>query len=521
MAKAGRTGKTTKLMSHKVDFNYQLTDERLRRISLLLCLLVALIVPIGCGLLSFGILPSGVPGEWEWQKPRTSATASEWLWAGMTISFYLIVQRILFWIASKKRGELFAIVLLFPIAAMVQVGLQKAAPDTYGLAKWPLCTYFEGSSGYFTVAVKEAEDLPKFLTEYPEWIKKQDCLHIGTHPPGLIVEARLWLDFWQSRPELSKKYLSLLPIEFRDAVRNAAPGKSLPVHEQAALISIPMSHWLLCAATVWPLYLLCKRLGYDSRIAFSTASLWPILPSVVMFQPASDITFGFFAASAIALSISAIETIQKRHFIENCLSGLIMSFGMFLSLVFLPIGLIVAILTLLQKNFILKIRFVRILCTGAGFLLGSLIWAVGTSANPFSIWYVNQQNHGRFYLEYPRSYGKWLVADLAELAFGIGLPLFILAVMSLIYCIINKNKIEIKKIQPMLITLIILAGLALSGKSLSEVSRLWIAFFPLILSGIGILFQKINYSYFNTWILFWTMIQVIWLEQIIQVVYAI
>ena len=73
----------------------------------------------------------------------------------------------------------------------------------------------------------------------------------------------------------------------------------------------------------------------------------------------------------------------------------------------------------------------------------------------------------------------------------------------------------------MLITLIILAGLALSGKSLSEVSRLWIAFFPLILSGIGILFQKINYSYFITWILFWTMIQVIWLEQIIQVVYAI
>ena len=52
----------------------------------------------------------------------------------------------------------------------------------------------------------------------------------------------------------------------------------------------------------------------------------------------------------------------------------------------------------------------QIVATGAGFLLPTLaFWAV-TRANPFAIWWWNQRNHARFYVEYPRTYRAWVVA---------------------------------------------------------------------------------------------------------------
>ena len=48
--------------------------------------------------------------------------------------------------------------------------------------------YFHGSTGYFQIARDQAVRDPwAFLARYPEWIRGQDSLHIGTHPPGLIV----------------------------------------------------------------------------------------------------------------------------------------------------------------------------------------------------------------------------------------------------------------------------------------------------------------------------------------------
>lgn len=491
------------------------------RMEFSLLIAVCLTVIIGCSVLSSGLIPAGVPGEWVWQKPKTTATAREWLWAIAVIAGYLGAHRLLLSMLMMKNGLPIAILLLFPVAGLVQAGLQRSAPDSYGLAKWPLCTYFEGSSGYFTIAVKEVASLKQFLGDYPTWIKSQDCLHIGTHPPGLIVEARLWLDFWASRPNSAKIFLVNLPAEFRDALRNAVPGKSLPINHQAALVSIAMTHWLLCAAVVWPLYFLVRRLDFQPEVAFSVASIWPVVPSSIMFQPASDISFGVLATSAIALSLGGNRQRYYTSFISSICSGLILALGMFLSLVFLPVGLIIAILLLSDNKYAIQKRLERILATGLGFLSGIMAWAVITKSNPVSIWLANTRNHGRFYVEYPRSYYKWLVADAGEVTFGIGLPASLLIALAIIIYFKKRSEMSPAKIKPMFVTILTLLFLALSGKSLSEVSRLWLPFFPILLSGIALVFEQSNSKLINSWVIFWMMIQIVWLQQLIQVVYAV
>ena len=147
-------------------------------------------------------IPRGVPGEWTWTEPIHGLSAKECSFAAITLVAYLTYLLISLKLLKQSRLVVPVVVSLLPAAALVQVGLQLSAPYGYGLAKWTICSYVPACSGYFTVAKAEAGDLGGFLARYPQWIKSQDALHIGTHPPGLIVEAAGWLAFWQSRPAL-------------------------------------------------------------------------------------------------------------------------------------------------------------------------------------------------------------------------------------------------------------------------------------------------------------------------------
>ena len=69
------------------------------------------------------------------------------------------------------------------------------------LAKWASVNYLAGSAGYFKLARQQAARDPwKFLAEYPVWIRGQDSLHIGTHPPGLIAAQCLLLRVMERNP---------------------------------------------------------------------------------------------------------------------------------------------------------------------------------------------------------------------------------------------------------------------------------------------------------------------------------
>ena len=104
-----------------------------------------------------------------------------------------------------------------------------------------------------------------------------------------------------------------------------------------------------------------------------------------------------------------------RRFVA-LVAGLVLAVGMQFTLAFLPVGLVVAIVLLVDGGSSRRDRVIAVLTTGLGFLgLTLAVWAV-TRANPFVVWWWNQLNHARFYVEYRRSYRAWVVANPIELA---------------------------------------------------------------------------------------------------------
>ncbi len=153
-------------------------------------LVVALI-----GAVRAGALPLGVRGEWEWLRVPYPASALDLMLAGVAVAAYAAGAA---WGMKCLRGapsrvrEGCAVVGLLAGAIALQLLVPSGAPVGYGLAKWAIVLNEKGSTGYFQVAKHEAGDLPRFLAAYPDWVRRGDALHLGTHPPGLIaVEAVL------------------------------------------------------------------------------------------------------------------------------------------------------------------------------------------------------------------------------------------------------------------------------------------------------------------------------------------
>lgn len=481
-------------------------------------LVIALMSAIGNGL-----IPTGVPGEWTWNAPASRMTMLQWIPAILTMLGLLAFA----WIGENPSGRPFvhrlAVAGLFPVAALAQIGWHQAAPSGYGLAKWPIATCNSGSSGYYSLARDDIDDLGRFIREYPAWIREQDVLHTGTHPPGLFVEARLVLDFWNARPDFARVFMARVPWELRESVRMAKPGGISPV-EQASVVTLALSRWIAAAVTVWPVYFLMRRLGRSAKYSFRAALLWCVVPSAVLFLPASDLLFPFLAASAVTLAVWPSEPVGWRHqWIEPFLCGLVLALGMFFSLVFLAVGFIVAVVVLTgsgPRGWIGKI--IRIGLIGAGFLAGTAIWAVAGKTDPLAIWLANQAKHAGFYAAYPRSYVPWLFADFVETAVGIGLPVF--AAIMTNFGIAAWRKSGWPELRIALTTAAVLVLLAVSGRSLSEVGRLWLPFFPMLLTaavGIDDSNEKSGSPWTFRWLLVWCGVEIVWLQTLVQCVYPV
>ncbi len=473
--------------------------------------------------LSSGLLPTGVPGEWTWNAPAAGMTLLQWIPGILTILGLLAFAFFGEHAANRPVLHRMSVVSLFPIAAVAQIGWHMAAPSGYGLAKWPIATYNAGSSGYFSLARDDIDDLGRFLREYPAWIREQDVLHTGTHPPGLFVEARLVLDFWTARPETARDFMARMPRELGESARLAKPGGISPV-EQASVVTLALFRWLACSLTVWPLFFLMRRLGRSAKSGFRAALLWCVVPSAVLFQPASDLLFPVMASSAVALALRPPNAAGRRHaWLDPFLCGLLLALGMFFSLVFLAVGFIVALVVLIASGpggWIGKIT--RIGVIGGGFLAGTAFWTMAGSTDPLAIWLANQAKHAGFYAAYPRSYLPWLIADFAETAVGLGLPVFAAVVSAFFRTAVRREDWQALRVAlPTAATLLILA---VSGRSLSEVGRLWLPFFPMLLTAAVGSDEPAENSlspWANRWLLIWCGVEILWLQTLVQCVYPV
>jgi hypothetical protein len=458
----------------------------MRRIALIVVAAEAALFAAFAIALRSGRLPLGVPGEWEWQRVRLGPTALAFLMGLGGIAIYSIFAAMGFRSLASRAGgrrEAAWLIGLAFASVVVQGVVQEGAPVGYGLEKWILGLHADGSSGYYTVAKEQMTQPRRFLAEYPKWIEKQDSLHIGTHPPGLFLVSRMMLDLMEANPGAARWVVDVSPPSASSTARLFRESLSLSREHAAALILTGALTLLACALTVVPLYWLA-RTTLPAPAAWASAAFWPLVPSALLFQPTADTAFPLLSTSALALACWAGRVESTRGMLLCAGSGLVMAAGMTFTLAFLPVGLVVAIVMLANPDRAWGRKAGLILATGGGFLAGTLAWWAATSANPFAIWWTNQKNHARFYVEYPRSYLAWLVENPIELAVALGLPATIWAAIGL------ASPRRCPRVA--WATLLVLVILTISGKNLSEVARLWLPLMPPLLVAAGSGFAKLG-----------------------------
>ena len=436
------------------------------------------------------LLPLGIRGEWLWGRMNPTVRIPwDWLalaglgavaYAGFVgLGLRALAARATRWAEARWLAALMA------AAIAVQFVIPIGAPDEYDLTKWAYVNYLSSSTGYFKIARDQAAQHPwEFLAGYPDWIRRQDSLHIGTHPPGLIVAQCILLRAMDQNPALADLLLDHMPPSLSIGFRQLEGIEGRPVRrsERASLYATALLTLLACAGTVVPLYLLA-RAGLPAPAAWGAAALWPLAPAANLFQPVADTTYPFLSTSAWALAAWAARSQQgldwprPRGLFLAAMSGVVMAFGMVFTLAFLPVGLITALIIILNRSISLRMRAVLILATGAGYLAFVLGGWLVTGADPFIVWKWNLHHHARFYDEYPRTYSRWLWANPIELAIAIGLP-------TVVWCAAG---LFAPRSLPLSVwaTLLVLTLVNLTGRNMGEVARLWMLFTPPLLIAAG------------------------------------
>lgn len=446
----------------------------------------------------FTRLPLGITGEWTWQ--RLPFVAVEMLPAlivsAIAFCIYLLVALIaLSRIKYCSRWELSIWLFALTSSGIIwSLLLQDSPPAEYRLSKAPFILYYEGSSGYFTEANEEISDVRQYLVNYEVKMKQGDVLHEGTHPPGLPLFYLALIELCNQAPGLQTLLLNTQPSSFQEAMQTIAEITTLSRHPlsqsgAAVLWLATILTLVMSSLTVIPLFLLSKE--FTSReISWQVATLWPLVPAALIFQPKSDALYSMISILFLYLWIVAWRHNSRLLYI---LAGFILWTGLLLSLAFLPVALC-AVLYCIFETWRLRSdkthqysAIKHFLSAGFFGLLGLTIPTALMSRffelNLLNVWILNFQNHAGFYLQYPRTYWKWLLINPIEISLALGLPISWLVFKSLL----NRKRFRnIRQTAPclscfnnLLFSCVLVLGLLwLSGKNMGEVARLWLIFLP-------------------------------------------
>jgi hypothetical protein len=432
----------------------------------------------------------GIPGEWEWLRVQASPPIDGLVLATVAVVGYAGFVAVGSWALALKKTrwtEALWLAGLILAATTVQAAMPLGAAPGYDLTKWAAVNYLPGSAGYFKVAREQAvQDSQRFLREYPEWVRGQDSLHIGTHPPGLILAQCLLLTAMDRYPALADALVHGMPRTVDAGFRAFSGNDPHPLSrgDKAALYATSLLTLLACAWTVVPLYLLA-RAALSAPAAWTAAALWPLAPAANLFQPVADTAYPLLSTSALALAVWAARAHDGRDRAQwpgvaaAVAAGFVMMVGCVFSLAFLAVGLIVAAIVGSTWRLSGRLRAVVIAAIGVGFLAPLLVGWAATGADPFTIAAWNLRNHARFYVEYPRTYRWWLIVNPIEFLIALGLP-------SAAWCGVGFSRVRSVPSSAW-VTLLVLVLLDLVGRNLGEVARLWILFMPplLVAAGVG------------------------------------
>ncbi|MCA9015038.1 MAG: hypothetical protein KDA77_06865, partial [Planctomycetaceae bacterium] len=298
----------------------------------------------------------------------------------------------------------------------------------------------------------------------------------------------------ESAPGLQSLLLQTQPASFQEATEVIATFTAREEHpltrrDSAVLWLATLITLVLSSLTVIPLYLLSRE--FTSReVSWQIAAFWPLIPAALIFQPKSDALY-----SAIAILFLLLWIVAWRRNSKSCylLAGFLLWSGFCLTLAFLPVALCAVIFSVLEtwqlrNQTSLSVpawkRFLTAATWGiVGFVIPTTLLGIIYDINLLQVWRLNLQNHAGFYLQYPRTYWKWLLVNPIEISLAVGLPVAWLAGKSLCSRKPSGTSQESGLYYTSLLNLsyscvIVLGLLWLSGKNMGEAARLWLIFLP-------------------------------------------
>ena len=469
-------------------------------------LLITLLACVGVtwGLLWGTTLPLGVPGEWTW--PRTPDGPDVFFGLVIALVIGAVYVAIAVWgsrrIQSASRVQRSGWLALLVASGFVWLWtVQESASAPTNLEKVPYTIFYPRSSGYFSQAKFDVTTADEFLANYEALLAKQDYLHIGTHPPGLTLGYVGLLRLSHASPGLTEAVLATVPASATDSlatIRALAAGRGRPLSraDEAALWLASLLTMAAAAVTCLGIYLLVLRFA-SPVTAWTLAALWPLVPAIAVFHPKSDVLFPLFAVGATVCWTRACD---RRSCLLAIAAGLTLWLSLMLSLAFVTIAALLVAMTLwewfapqlLSQSYdetpppgTMSQRLMLLTAGALGMLIPSLVMFWQFDINLLNVWRWNLSNHALFYDHNVRTWWKWLLVNPMELAFGVGLPVFMMATLSLRRLQVNRELTSTRA--SLHVAFVAVWGLLwLSGKNMGEAARLWVLLMPWVVTSMAV-----------------------------------
>lgn len=424
------------------------------------------------------LLRGPAPETSEWYWPYLLRPLERW-WAPLSAALLMLLTAV-FWLhpSREKRGHTaVAILLLILTSILLQVGLIYA----HKTAVFPELidrTLSNLASGFFEAAA-EIEDIHALLAHYPETMPTFASDHARTHPPGLILANWLTIQLFQRLPTLSQ---AIAPAVW------AARCIDLWLLERPAAVAAALAVWatlplLAAALTVWPAYLLGKRLLPLPAAKLGTG-LTAALPSLLLFAPKSVQLYAPLTLFLLWAFHIALERWSGRWFV---IAGLLYGVATFLSLGNFSLALLLlvyALLAIWQQHAWQQVGWRRIVAGGllfgaAGLSLWLVYWLIWGAA-PWRIWQTGLAQHYTL-VTLHRRYEWWLLWNLVDVLVYAGLPVLVGYLGGVVWAVRNGRSRTLSPVNILALSLLgLLLFLNFSGSARGEVGRIWLFFLPLL-----------------------------------------
>jgi hypothetical protein len=443
--------------------------------------------------------------DWAWPRVKEPALGS----VGSPLVVYALVLAIVVvaWRRVAGRfGEALLVALLVGVAFVAQLRVGQQSPGGY--QEGILALTQAGPNRYHEAArdiERRGKRLAPVVADYVPWMRDKAHRLIITHPAGPLAffwtlnhvfagdqaAALRFVRWCEDRLGSGVRLSAYVSLE-KDG-REKLPGPELDEGGWAARLVAPLSAaelagaWLatlvlqlVASLVVVPVYLMARQLcGRRSGVvagAFAAAT-----PSLLLFSPGLDQCYPAVVATACWLSYTAGEA---RNGVRAALAGLLVSAGLFFSLVFAVAAawsILLGIVGLCRGEPSVSGRRAAWLfaLAAVGFLVPvGLLYAV-LRYNSLAVWWACWEANAQFNAQCGRVYWKWVLINPVDFLVFLGVPvacLFVRRVAS------EVRELGRRRVAARDWATVVVAGLLVTlnvlGGSRGEVARLWMFLMP-------------------------------------------